>query len=204
MEKHFIINIGRQFGSGGKSVAVELGKLLGVNVYDNELIIKAAEHSGLSKSLFSSNDEKKDFLHMGTMFGGNRYYSRDSFDSNTLFRIQSETIKKIAAEESAIFVGRASDYVLRDMDCCLNVFVTADREDRIERICERSGISRKEAEALMFKKDKSRKQFYDFVTTGNNWGVAGNYDLCVNSSRAGIKETAAFILEYGRLIALFD
>lgn len=200
MEKHFIINIGRQFGSGGKDIAVELGEMLGVKVYDNKLIVAAAEQSGLSSTLFENNDETTDFLHIGNMFGGNRFYSTKAFNSNTLFQIQSETIRKIAEGESAIFVGRASDYVLRDMDCCLDVFVSANIEDRILRIARRNGISEKEAESLMIKKDKSRKQFYDFVTMGDHWGVASNYDLCINSSRSGIKDSAAFILEYGRAL----
>lgn len=198
MDKHVIINIGRQFGSGGKQIAEELGRQLGIEVYDNELIGKAAEQSGLSASLFTNNDEKKDFLKIGTMFGGNRFYSNDALNSNSLFKIQSETIRDIAAKGSAIFVGRASDYVLRDFNCCLNIFISAPKEARIKRICERASMSAKEAWALIQKKDKSRKQFYDFVTMGDNWGVARNYDFCINSSLLGVEKTAGLIIQLGR------
>lgn len=198
MEKHIIINIGRQFGSGGKEIAIELGRQLGIQVYDNELINKAAEKSGFSTSLFSSNDEKKSFLKIGAMFGGNNIYSNGSINSNTLFKYQSETIRDIAAHGNAIFVGRASDYLLRDYDCCLNIFITAPLEIRIERIRSRTGLTGKEAESLIAKRDKGRKQFYDFVTTGDNWGVAGNYDLCIDSSKAGIEKTAGLIIGFGR------
>ena len=185
MEKHVIINIGRQFGSGGKQVAEQLGRQLGIEVFDTELISKAAEKSGISASLFTSSDEKKDFLKIGTMFGGNRYYSNEALNSNSL-------------KGNAIFVGRASDYVLRDFDCCLNIFITAPKKARIRRIGERLSLDAKEAWALIQKKDKSRKQFYDFVTMGDNWGVAGNYDLCIDSSLLGIEKTAELIIQFGR------
>ena len=194
MEKHVIINIGRQFGSGGKQVAEQLGRQLGIEVFDTELISKAAEKSGISASLFTSSDEKKDFLKIGTMFGGNRYYSNEALNSNSLFKIQSETIREIALKGNAIFVGRASDYVLRDFDCCLNIFITAPKKARIRRIGERLTLDAKEAWAQIQKKDKSRKQFYDFVTMGDNWGVAGNYDLCIDSSLLGIEKTAELII----------
>ena len=198
MEKHVIINIGRQFGSGGKQVAEQLGRQLGIEVFDTELISKAAEKSGISASLFTSSDEKKDFLKIGTMFGGNRYYSNEALNSNSLFKIQSETIREIALKGNAIFVGRASDYVLRDFDCCLNIFITAPKKARIRRIGKRLSLDAKEAWALIQKKDKSRKQFYDFVTMGDNWGVAGNYDLCIDSSLLGIEKTAELIIQFGR------
>jgi len=200
MEKHVIINVGRQFGSGGKSVATALGKKLGIPVYDNELITKAAEQSGFSASLFEKNDEKKSLLNFGGIFTGNRYggYSSSAIGDDELFKVQSDVIRKIATEGSAIFVGRASDYVLRDMDCCLDVFITAPLEERKKRVSERLAVSLEEAETIILKKDRGRKDFYDFFTFGNNWGVAANYDLCIDSSRLGIEKTAEFIIEFGR------
>lgn len=200
MERHVIINVGRQFGSGGKKVAAALGEALGIPVYDNELIAKAAEKSGFSASLFRSSDETKSVLRISSLFGSNRYgsFTSGGISESELFKIQSDTIRDIASKGSAIFVGRVSDYILRDMDCCLDVFVTAPMAERVKRVAERLELSPDKAETLIRKKDKSRKDYYDFFTLGDNWGVAANYDLCVDSSILGIEKTAAFIIEFGR------
>lgn len=196
--KTVIINIGRQFGSGGKSIAAQIGSMLDIPVYDYELIDKAAEASGLSASLFHHNDEKKKLWSVGSIFGSNRYgsFTNNSINESELFRIQSDTIRSIAESGSAIFVGRASDYVLRDMDC-LDVFICAPKENRIQRVVERHGISPEEAASMIEKKDRSREEYYNFFTFGN-WGVASNYDLCVDSSILGIEGTAQLIVDFAR------
>ena len=188
-----IITIGRQFGSGGKSVASELGRMLDIPVYDNELITKAAEDSGFSPELFTRSDERKFLFGMGRR--GSAIADED------LFRIQSDTIRHIADSGSAVFVGRASDYVLRDRDCCVDVFVCAPLEARLARVCERMGIGEEEARKLIRSKDKGREEYYNFFTF-SNWGVAANYDLCVDSSLLGIEKTAEFIIEFCRMRGL--
>ena len=188
MDKHIIINIGRQFGSGGKSVATSLGEKLGIQVYDNELIIKAAAESGFSPDLFRRSDEKKRIVELGFQTAG--------LNDREIFKIQSKVIRDIAQGSSAIFVGRASDYVLRDMNC-LDVFITAPDENRIARIRERAGVSDEEAARLMAKMDKGRESYYNFFTF-SHWGVASNYDLCVDSSILGIDGTADFIIDFAR------
>lgn len=188
MATHTLINIGRQFGSGGKRTAEALSLKLGIPVYDNELITKAAEQSGYSRDLLSERDEEKNFFLLGF---ANRYMS-----DNTVFKIQSDTIRSIAEQGPAIFVGRASDYVLRDMHC-LDVFITAPLEDRISQIAQRNSISPEEAAALIEKKDKRREEYYNYFTFGN-WGMASNYDLCIDSSKLGIEGTADFIIDFGK------
>lgn len=188
MDKHIIINIGRQFGSGGKSVASSLGEKLGIQVYDNELIIKAAAESGFSPDLFRRSDEKKRIVELGFQTAG--------LNDREIFKIQSKVIRDIAQSASAIFVGRASDYVLRDMNC-LDVFITAPDGNRIARIRERAGVSGEEAARLMTKMDKGRESYYNFFTF-SHWGVASNYDLCVDSSILGIDGTADFIIDFAR------
>lgn len=196
MEKHTIINIGRQFGSGGKSVAAALGEKLGITVYDDELIAKASETSGYSASILTRNDEKRHLLSLGNLFGSNRYgtFTRNMLSGDELFRIQSEAIRDIAGRGDAIFVGRASDYVLRDMDC-LDVFISAPLPARIVRVAERLGISEVEAADLIARKDKGRESWYNLFTF-SHWGVASNYDLCVDSSILGIDGTAEYIIDF--------
>lgn len=198
MAQRILISIGRQFGSGGHRTALELSKKLGIKAYDNELIIKAAELSGYSPDLFKKRDEKTNILTLPCFFGGaNNYSSSHSLlNDNELFRIQSDTIRSIAKKESAIFVGRASDYVLRD-EQCIDVFICAPMEVRIKTVAEREGISASEAETLIRKKDRSREVYYNYVTFGN-WGVASNYDICLDSSVLGIAGTADMIIEFGK------
>lgn len=198
MAKKVLITVGRQFGSGGKSIALAIGKRLGVTVYDNELLAKAAEESGFSKSIFERKDEKHNiftltnFINTVPHLGSLRTY----IDDASIHQIQALVIRSIAENGPAIFVGRASDYVLRDMDT-LDVFITADMEDRIKRVSARMGISPEQARSLIPKRDKERSSFYNYLTL-TNWGVADTYDLCVNTSRLGIEGTADFIIEFAR------
>ena len=195
---HNIINVGRQFGSGGKRVASALSEKLGIPVYDNELIAEAAAKSGYSKDLFKRSDERKSVFTLSNIFGTtNRYSMGESYlNDNQLFKLQSEVIREIAENGPAIFVGRAADYVLRDMEC-LDVFISAPVEERKKNVAGREGISEEEAGALIAKKDRVREDYYNFFTFGH-WGVASNYDLCVDSSILGIEGTADFIIDFGK------
>ena len=193
--ERILINIGRQFGSGGRLVARVLGEKLGIPVYDNELITKAAEESGFSRHLFARSDEKRSLFSISSFFVSGRHVVADNYVSdNDLFRIQSDVIRKIADEGSAIFIGRCSDYILRDRDC-LDVFITAPEEVRVRRVAEREHLSDDEAARLVRTKDRTRETYYNYFTFGN-WGVASNYDLCVDSSVLGIDATADLIISF--------
>lgn len=194
MEKKTIINIGRQFGSGGKEIALAIGHRLGIKVYDNELITKAAEESGFSKQLFVKSDEKRSLFSFSSFFNTNGYSLANNYmGDNELFNIQSKVIRDIAEAGSAIFIGRCSDYILRDMKC-LDVFITAPFEDRVRRISERKGVSEEEAKQLIERNDRTRETYYNYFTFGN-WGMASNYDLCMDSGILGIEGTADMIVE---------
>ena len=199
----FVINIGRQLGSGGKPVGEIIARRLGIKLYDKELINLAAEQSGLCAEFFEKADEKESRNVLSTMIG----YLRSPFaggcanvpnvlSNDALFKIQSDAIRSIAENGSAVFVGRAADYVLRDLRC-LDVFVSAPLEWRKALVAERSKLSSEEAEKLIVKKDKTREYWYNFFTFGN-WGVASNYDLCVDSSILGLEGTADLIIDFAR------
>lgn len=197
MEKNIIITIGRQFGSGGKCIADALSKKLGIPVYDNELLIKAAQDSGFSAELFVQSDEKKRFFSLSSLFAGSFSETDNYMSDKGLFSMQSETIRNIAAQGPAILVGRCSDYILRDRKNVLNVFITSPKEVRIKRIAERLSISPEKAAELIARKDKGREEYYNYYTFGN-WGVASTYDLCLDSSKLGTEGTADFIIEFAR------
>lgn len=191
--ERILINIGRQFGSGGRLVARALGEKLGIPVYDNELITKAAEESGFSRHLFARSDERRSLFSISSFFVSGRHVVADNYVSdNDLFRIQSDVIRKIADEGSAIFIGRCSDYILRDRDC-LDVFITAPEEVRVRRVAEREDIPEEEAARLVRTKDRTRETYYNYFTFGN-WGMASNYDVCIDSSVLGVEATADLII----------
>ncbi len=198
MAKKILITIGRQFGSGGKAVAHILSHKLGIPVYDNELIVEAAKKSGFSKDLFEGSDEKKRPFSLSSIFSSNRYghFSDNYINDADLFRIQSETIRSLAEKGSAIFVGRASDFVLRDMGS-IDVFLTSPLEVRKGFVAEREGITPEAAGEMILKREKEREAYYNYLTFGN-WGVASNYDLCIDSSLLGFEGTADLIIEFIR------
>lgn len=192
-----IINVGRQFGSGGGFVAQAVGRKLGIPVYDNELISKAAEESGYSKSVFEGGEKRRSLFSMSSFFTSGRLALGEGYvNDDILFRIQSEVIRNIAEKGDAIIVGRCADYILRDLRC-LDVFVCAPMEFRIKRLMENEGLDADQAESLMRRKDRTREAYYNYYTFGA-WGVASNYDLCIDSSILGIEGTADCIIDFGR------
>lgn len=200
-EDHTIINIGRQLGSGGKLVALRIGEILGIKVYDNELISKAAEESGFSRELFERSDEKRSMFNISSFFGTGRFGQAQNYvGDNELFKIQSEVIRGIAESGPAVFVGRCSNYILRDMRC-LDVFVSAPIEVRIKRVAQRCGLDEDDARTRIERQDRTRATYYNFFTFGN-WGAASDYDICVDSSLLGIEGTADHIIGFGRKAGL--
>ena len=199
----FVINIGRQLGSGGKPVGEIIARRLGIRLYDKELINLAARESGLCPACFEKADEQGRKGIFATLVG----YLRAPFTgyeggntnnilaNESLFRIQSDVIRDIASRESAIFVGRCADYILRDHPRCVNVFITADEADRCARICARVGCTEQEARAMMERTDARRASYYNYYSA-RSWGKASTYHLCVNSSVLGDEGTADLILEF--------
>ena len=201
MEK-FVINIGRQLGSGGRTVGEIIACRLGIRLYDKELINLAARESGICPEIFEKADEKESRGVLSTMIGylrapfaGDDAGMTNVLSNDALFKIQSDVIRKVAAGESAVFVGRCADYILRENPRCVNVFITADDEDRCRRICARQGCTPAEAQALMERVDARRASYYNYYSS-RTWGVASTYHLCVSSSVLGDEGTADFILEF--------
>ncbi|MBO6223672.1 MAG: cytidylate kinase-like family protein [Bacteroidales bacterium] len=206
MEKHIHINIGRQIGAGGLEVARELGKRLDIRVYDKELLTLAAKESGLDHSVFAREDEK-DNLSMNTGFSFSSFaeaitntFRPSVYNSNTIFTIQSQVIRRLAEEGSTIFVGRCADYVLRDFEGCISVFITSSMEDRIHRIRtinkygDTQGVSDDKLADLLEKGDRKRASYYGDYTF-KTWGAAESYDMCLSTSLLGVDGCADIIEE---------
>ena len=199
-----IITIGRQLGSGGLAIGRLLAEQMNLAFYDKELLIEAARHSGICPECFQQVDEqaKRTFGGVG-IFGmrfpfvgeGNMSYN-SMISGDNLFLLQSETITKLAENpQGAVFVGRCADYVLRDYPNCLNIFISAELGARVETLMKREHIEREAAQKLLSKGDSRRADYYNYYASGK-WGVAHNYDLCINASYLGIEGTAQFILDF--------
>jgi cytidylate kinase len=200
MDKNFVINIGRQLGSGGRCIADILARHYGVTAYDRKLIELAAKESGLSQEFFENADEKKSHGFFHSIFSNraaaNALGSNDSYLSNdALFKVQSDIIRELAEKESCIFVGRCADYILRDHPCHINLFFTANLEDRVARMASEKGITVEQAEELVERTDRRRADYYNYYS-GKTWGAAESYDLCVNTSNLGFEDTARMLIDF--------
>ena len=198
MKKNIVITIGRQFGSGGRSVARILSEHYGIPVYDKKLIELAAEQSGLGKQFFEQADEhvSHSFLHF--LFGGRgatSHHAESPLDNDALFKVQSDVIRDIASRESCIILGRCADYILRDNPNLISVFMSADFADRQQRYAQHDGTTPEAASLILEKSDRKRSGYYDYYAQ-RVWGAAENYDLCINTSRLGIEGTAQLLIDY--------
>ncbi|MBR1395125.1 MAG: cytidylate kinase-like family protein [Prevotella sp.] len=199
--KHIIINVGRQLGSGGHDIGRMLALDFGAKYYDRELLNLAAKESGLSEHIFEQNDERKSFLHSflhlpNALAGEN--YARQGFTQDSVFKFQSDAIRKAADESSCVFVGRCADYVLRDYPNVVNVFITAVMDFRVEQVMTKENMAtRQEARRFIEQREARRADYYNYYT-GKKWGHATSYDLCIDSSILGLVETEKFIAQFIR------
>ena len=199
--KHIIINIGRQVGAGGQEIGRMLAEDFDAKFYDRELLNLAAKESGFSEKFFKQNDEKKGFLRgllnvqTPHLSGGNLYGS--NFSQERLFQFQSDAIRKAAQEGSCVFLGRCADYVLRDFDNVVNVFITASMDFRIQLVSKVKELDDEHARKLIEHVESRRAQYYNYYT-GKKWGAAESYDLCIDASILGLEETEKLIAEFIR------
>lgn len=200
MEK-IIINIGRQFSSGGRYISKILCEEFGCSYFDKEILDLAAKESGFSPDVFKKSDEKKNFIHTlfhlhAPMLSDDNFYN-NKFSEESLFKFQCDAIRKAASQGSCLFIGRCADYVLRDEPNTVSIFLAADMEDRINRTMERYNMDEESARKTISKKDSTRASYYNYYT-GKKWGAAESYDLCINTSIFGLDETAKFIADFIR------
>ncbi len=200
MSKKFIITIARQFGSGGSEIGYRLAKDLGIKYYDKDLVVHAAKESGMCEHVMAQEEEKAtgSFLYsmvLAPHAAASHFlnWTEDSLNDR-IYKAQANFIRKAAAEESCVFIGRCADYLLWDEPNVFRVFIQADMEDRKARIAEEGDISLAKAEDVIKKKDKTRANYYNFHTN-NKWTDLTNYDLCINVSKVGGIDEAVHLIK---------
>ena len=200
MNNKYVITISRQFGSGGRAVGQKLAQKLDIPFYDKELISLAAKESGMNPEVFKSIDETAAnsllySLSMG-MYNFNGPLAMGDLPVNDkLYLLQHQLIKEIATKGPSVIVGRCADYVLKDNPHTINVFIYADMEYRKKRAVTVHNIEERRAETIINKTDKTRANYYSFYT-GQKWGVAQNYDLCIDSSKLSDDKIVELIFSY--------
>ena len=188
-----IITISREFGSGGRFIGEEVAKKLGVAYYDKDIIGQIAKQSGFAPEYIKENAElspKKGLF--AYAFSGRDITGKSVEDM--VYEAQRKVILEIAEKESCVIIGRNADFILRDRNDVLNVFIHGDMPEKTQRIIGLYHVEEKEAVQMMADTDKRRMTNYNFYTD-QKWGKASNYTLCLNSSQLGYDRCEKIIME---------
>ena len=188
-----IITISREFGSGGRFIGEEVAKKLGIAYYDKNIINEIAEKSGLSPEYIQENAElspKKGLF--AYAFAGRDVTGKSVED--IVYEAQRNVILELADKEPCVIIGRNADYILKDRDDVLNVFIHGDAPEKIQRITRLYNVEEQKAVKMMADIDKRRMANYNFYTN-QKWGKADNYTLCLNSSQLGYDRCEKIIME---------
>jgi cytidylate kinase len=196
-----IVTIDREVGSGGHEVARRLADRLGLKLYDEEIIAKAAEKTGYHEEYIKNNEERAPEYSLAGFFS-----AIDSFQTSPFAQLQeeeSEIIREIASEGGCVIVGRAADYILSE-ERHISIFLFAPIEDRVKRKLalarmdqEGEELSEAAVEKEIRAVDRQRRRFYEFYTD-NKWGSREVYDLLINTGRSGINGAVDIIEAYIR------
>ncbi len=193
--KKRIVTISREFGSGGRTIGKLVADKLGYKFYDTEIIERVIEETGLAREIVEKYDEyathKNSFLYSIAVNAGGDNYSGLSF-ANRVQVAQVNLIKKLAQEGNCVIIGRGADYILREREDCLNVFIRADMGFRARRVLENYGETDVKIEDRLHDKDVRRKVFYRSFAM-REWGACENYNLMLDSGAIGIKKCADII-----------
>ena len=199
MSKKLIITVARQYGSGGREIGERVAEILGIPLFDKQLIADAASKGNLNVDVLKKTDETAAnsllyTLAMGSnVVGTTMHFGYKMPINDKLFILQSEVIKDYAKGGSCVIIGRCADYVLREEKDIFRLFIYGDIEHRKARVAARHPeIKTSQIVDVINKTDRRRASYYNFYT-GNKWGKYDNYDMAVNSSTLGIEGTAQLI-----------
>lgn len=201
--KNYIITIARGFGSGGKEIGARLGKRLGIPCYEDQILKMASDFSGINEALFNERNERLKrsayvlgYLRKVPFTTIARANTKEFVSDANLFNIQSEIIRQLAKSQSCIIIGKCADYVLKDFDNVVSIYIEAPRAQCVESIMNKLGVTEQEAHKLIEKTDKYRADYYRYYTQGGYWTNPVNYDMTLNSARVGRDKCVDLIAGY--------
>ncbi len=204
MKRNIVITIARQYGSGGRTVGEMLANDLQIHYYNKELIKLASEESGINEGLFLEMDERlrnNGFfktpvnIYAGDIIGPD---SKEFTSPDNLFNYQAKVIRKLAETCSCVVIGRAANFVLKDYDNVLSVFVHAPHDFLMEQAGKVQPLTGKDLEKFCEREDKYRADYY-YHHTGHKWTDAMNYDLCLDSSKLGFEKCVEAIKAHAKV-----
>ena len=202
--ENIVITIGRQYGSGGKTIGAMLAKALGVNCYGREILKMASDDSGINERLFGKMDE--DMKQGGLLKALKRPNdgklirpeSSGFVSDMNMFNYQAKVIRELAEKESCVIIGRAADHVLKDYPNVIRVFIHADEKFCVERAMERESMDEQEMKRYIAKINKYRADYYKYYT-GKEWTDVRNYDLSLNAGVLGFEKCVEEIIAYRKI-----
>ena len=193
MEKR-IITISREFGSGGRTIGKLVAEHLNIKCYDAELIQKLAVQSGFDESYIKEAGEYAPGGFLASAFTDRSF---GPTNEDRLWKMQYQIIRDLAEKEPCVIVGRCADFILRDRTDCLNVFIHAAMDKKVERIVKLYGETADKPEKRLMDKDKKRRVNYRYYTD-REWGASQNYHLCLDSGEFGIEKCAQIIVDLAK------
>lgn len=197
--KKYVITIGRQCGSGGHTIGKTVAEQLGIPFYDKKLVQIVAERSGLSAETVRREGEYSSAGSLFTSVSARGYSAYNASQKGNMAlpdqinAYQTELIKELADKGACVIVGRCADYILQGREDCFHVFISGALPDRANRVIMEHGIAAGAAKSHVKERDKKRSGYYRHITD-QAWGLAANYDLCLNSSKLGIDRCVELIL----------
>lgn len=191
MNKQLIVSISREYGSAGHEIAEKIAKDLGLTLYDRSILDEIANNMNIKVELLEKYDEKPKNFMLSRRVG-----KHTNSMEEILAEIQFDFIReKAESGESFVIVGRCSETVLRDFDGLVSMFVTGNREHKLEHVMTKYQLNEKDAMAKIERHDRKRKQYHN-RHSGTKWGDSTAYDLCINSSHLDVKGTAELLEDY--------
>ncbi len=195
--KKKVITVSRQFGSGGRSIGKKIADKLGFDYYDGELVEKVAKETGFDPSYIADAGEYapgKSMLSYAFSSATPHGHGSSMSASDYLWATQSRIISELAEKGNCVIVGRCADYILRDREDCLNIFIHASKQYRAKRIVELYGETNKTPMKRLDEKDGKRKVNYRYFT-GREWGVTENYHISLDSGVIGHDECVDIVCD---------
>ena len=188
--KHFVVTIGCEYGSGGPEIGKMIAKSMGIEYHDRDLVDKVVDKLGVDRELVEKADSGNNVKYEFETKLGPRYANL----TNRVIYTQFEVIQKFAKKSSCVIIGRCSNYILKDMENCLNIFIYAPEEFRVRHMMESQNLSRKEAEELVKYNESMLHSRYEYMA-GTNRGDRHLRHMMIDSSVLGLEKTAKYIMQ---------
>jgi cytidylate kinase len=199
-----IITISREFGSAGKTIGEKIAEKLGYAYCDEELTRRMAKETGFNEKFveheggYIPNMTGTNWFNFVLASRGAEWVMNGMSVHDYLWAVQKKVILELAEEGPCVIVSHTADYILKDRNDCLAVFIHSGMNDRKERIIKHEGGEQAEnPEKMLYKKDKNRKVYYKYYS-GQEWGMAQNYHITLNRGVIGIEKCVDIIVDLAK------